>query len=394
MPDSAIVDVPIGLILVFAIGSVAVSRINEAVFGLMCYRGRQLEAELRRLFGDRPVDATSAAPDTSRTATLLDGPLRGLRSGGHAGVVPDLGAAPVATSAWRRARRMRLPSYIPSAAFARGVLDMVEPPARVLLARMDHVTIPETARTALRDAHQSLTDTTAAALSDALVASPAATEESRRIAASIVGLAAAEPVGSLLDEVAKLPADSPLRLALTGIVTRAGHDRDRIIAELAEWYDDTMDRLSGWYKRRVQRFLLVYALLLTLALNLDAIALTNALWENRSLRTAAVEAASAQLVPTAVGTSPAAGAEDAANRAVNAVRDAAALRLPLGWSGLDSDRSDPRRIPGDVGDWALKIFGWLLTALALSLGAPFWFDLLGRLVNMRSTGPKPAPVAS
>ncbi|WP_239334592.1 hypothetical protein [Frankia sp. CiP3] len=393
MPDSAIVDVPIGLILVFAIGSVAVSRLNETVFGLVCYRGRQLEAELRRLFGDRPVDTAAAAVDTSRTAQLLDGPLRGLRSGRHAGEAPDMGTAPVSASAWRRARRMRLPSYIPSVAFSRGVLDMLEPPARVLLARMDRLTIPDAALPALREAHRSLTDVSAAALSEALAASPAATEESRRIAASIVGLAAAEPVGPLLDEVAKLPADAPLRSALIGIVTRAGHDRDRIIAELAEWYDDTMDRLSGWYKRRVTRFLFVYALLLTLVLNLDAVALTNALWENRSLRTAAVQAASTELVSATAATTPAASAGEAANRAVNAVRDAAALRLPLGWSGAGVDRSDPRRIPDDTGGWALKIFGWLLTALALSLGAPFWFDLLGRFVNMRSSGPKPTPAS-
>ncbi len=391
MPDSAIVDVPIGLILVFAIGSVAVSRINETVFGLMGYRGRQLEAELRRIFGDEPVDHTGTTADTSRTAQLLDGPLRGLRSGGHAGPVPDLGAVSVVRSAWRRARHVRLPSYIPSAAFARGVLDMVEPPARVLLSRMDHTTIPDTARPAFDEAHRSLTDTTAAALSDALATCPAATEDNRRLAASIVGLASSEPVGSLLAEVAKLPADSPLRPVLTGIVTRAGHDRDRIIAELAGWYDDTMDRLSGWYKRRVQRFLLVYALLLTLVLNLDAVALTNALWQNRSLRTAAVEAVSTQLVSNAANTTPTAGAEDAANRAVDAVRDAAALRLPLGWSAADSDSADPRRVPGDAGGWVLKILGWLFTTLALSLGAPFWFDLLGRLVNMRSTGPKPTP---
>jgi hypothetical protein len=305
-----------------------------------------------------------------------------------------MGAATASLSAWRRARRLCLPSYIPSVAFARGVLDMMEPPARVLLGRVDHSTVPDAVRPALDAAYRSLTAASAAALSDALAASPAATEDSRRLAASIVGLAPPEPVQPLVDEVAGLPVDAPLRLALTGIVTRAGQDRDRIVTELAEWYDDTMDRLSGSYKRRVQRFLFVYALLLTLVLNLDAIALTNALWQNRSLRTAAIQAASSSPAPAiAVDTAPAGTQEEAAKRAVDAVRDAAALRLPLGWSGVGADRSDPRRIPGDPGGWALKIAGWLLTALALSLGAPFWFDLLGRLVNMRSSGPKPGPAA-
>ena len=34
----------------------------------------------------------------------------------------------------------------------------------------------------------------------------------------------------------------------------------------------------------------------------------------------------------------------------------------------------------------LSILGWLITALAISLGAPFWFDLLTKLVNIRGTG--------
>ncbi|WP_131769573.1 hypothetical protein [Candidatus Protofrankia californiensis] len=396
MPDSAILDVPIGLILVFAIGSVAVSRINEVIFGIMSYRSRQLEVELRRLFGDAPVDRREdATDDGSLTAKLLDGPLRGLRSGGQENAVPDMKDASGPIGVWRRARNLRLPSYIPSVAFARGVLDMLEPPVRVLLDRMDTETLSDTARGAYRDAHHSLTDTTAAALADAIAASPSASEESRKLATSIVGLAGPEAVKPLWKELDKLPRNAPLRLALTGIVTRAGHDRDRSVAELAAWYDDTMDRLSGWYKRRVQRFLIVYALLVTLLLNLDAIALTNALWENRSLRAAVVEAAATQVNSSTVSTGTAAtnSPEDAANQAVQAIRDAGALHLPLGWTGAGSDSADPRAVPDDAGGWALKILGWLFTTLALSLGAPFWFDLLGRLVNMRSTGPKPVPVA-
>lgn len=40
-------------------------------------------------------------------------------------------------------------------------------------------------------------------------------------------------------------------------------------------------------------------------------------------------------------------------------------------------------------DWLSKILGFILTALAVSLGAPFWFDLLKKLVNIRSSGARP-----
>jgi len=60
------------------------------------------------------------------------------------------------------------------------------------------------------------------------------------------------------------------------------------------------------------------------------------------------------------------------------------LGLPIGWS----NETDPRLNwnGGTLGEqiqWHL--LGWLLTALAISLGAPFWFDLLNKFIVVRST---------
>jgi hypothetical protein len=56
------------------------------------------------------------------------------------------------------------------------------------------------------------------------------------------------------------------------------------------------------------------------------------------------------------------------------------LSLPVGW-----DRKDPRTVPADFWGWLRKVGGWLLTAFAVSLGAPFWFDLLSRFMVVRAT---------
>jgi hypothetical protein len=53
--------------------------------------------------------------------------------------------------------------------------------------------------------------------------------------------------------------------------------------------------------------------------------------------------------------------------------------FPIGWGEL----------PEGGGGWLLKILGCLWTGLALSLGAPFWFDLLQKFVNLRAAGTKP-----
>lgn len=62
------------------------------------------------------------------------------------------------------------------------------------------------------------------------------------------------------------------------------------------------------------------------------------------------------------------------------------LQLPLGWSGPP---------PWEIVDWPQAFFkkttGILLTTFALSLGAPFWFDMLNKLVNIRAAGKPEKP---
>jgi hypothetical protein len=43
--------------------------------------------------------------------------------------------------------------------------------------------------------------------------------------------------------------------------------------------------------------------------------------------------------------------------------------------------------------WLARLLGWMLTILAISLGAPFWFDMLNKLVNVRSAGKSPDEAA-
>ena len=60
------------------------------------------------------------------------------------------------------------------------------------------------------------------------------------------------------------------------------------------------------------------------------------------------------------------------------------LRFPIGWE--EANR------PSGTGGWAAAGVGWLLTAIAISFGAPFWFDVLGKVSNLRAAGHKPESV--
>src|SRR2546426_924698 len=68
--------------------------------------------------------------------------------------------------------------------------------------------------------------------------------------------------------------------AVTGDVTKS---LDEWRARVETWYEETMGRVSGWYKRRIRGFILVFAVLVTLALNADAVRIVVTLWRDKSV---------------------------------------------------------------------------------------------------------------
>jgi hypothetical protein len=161
------------------------------------------------------------------------------------------------------------------------------------------------------------------------------------------------------------------------------YDDDRFREALERSFDEVMDRVSGWYKRRVQLILFVLAIGLAVAMNADSFLIGQRLWEDPALRSAVVAQAN-NAVKNGQADCKAAAGESNADAAANCVSEVQGFGLPLGWSHDTSPHSF----------WSVlgKILGLLVTGFALSLGAPFWFDLLGKVSNLRGSGP-PAPGA-
>jgi hypothetical protein len=146
----------------------------------------------------------------------------------------------------------------------------------------------------------------------------------------------------------------------------------RVAAE--GWFDDAMDRVSGWYKRWSQRIACALAVLVAIGLNVSAIGIAERLANEPTVRAAVVARAEAS-AGEEKGDAKAAG-----TKAEEAVKQLDALELPLLWPNGFMHGVD-----------AATVIGWLITAIAISLGAPFWFDALGKLARLRTTGKKPEP---
>jgi hypothetical protein len=172
-----------------------------------------------------------------------------------------------------------------------------------------------------------------------------------------------------------------------------------------------MDRVSGVFKRYSKWIALLIGFVIALILNVDSIDLTLYLWREPAVRQALAEnAANFELPQQELEANPEQALQNFRNQF-------AGLSLPIGWGftrvasmAFYDDRCQlfPGQeqafgvpVPGtnlcvtppnsnNQANLGLKVLGIFLTALAARQGAPFWFDILKRVVNLRGTGPKPA----
>ena len=191
--------------------------------------------------------------------------------------------------------------------------------------------------------------------------------------------------------------DEDFKRSLLQSIAEASGEITKVRHEVQAWFDQAMERVSGTYKKKTQTIILCISLVLTGLLNADTIELARYLYENPAVRESiadrAEEIAHDSTYREAVNKikqvqqdtlHPWQNADEAIASINKNVADLKSIKaeldatkLPLGWENKP-------------GNWVIKILGLLFTALAVSLGAPFWFDMLNKLVNLRSVGKKPA----
>ncbi len=273
MFGSNIIDVAIGLILVFFLLSVISSRINDLVAEWMQWRSKDLERGVRQLLGDPEL-----------ADKVWNHPLvRGLS--GHTD---------------------KKPTNIPPNTFALALFDAVAP-----------------------------------------------------------GGNHPDALQSLRTEALGLPEGSARR-ALVSMIDAAHGDTDKARADVATWFDASMGHVSAVYKQRMQMLTFLVAAIVTLVFGADSLAMANSLWQEPALRAAVTGAAFANASLPAGTTQPTVNLPAQSSGVQDTIKALSQFNLPLGWGSL----------PNTPGGWLQKIVGLILTMAAVSLGAPFWYQLL------------------
>ena len=328
MFDFPAFDVAIGLIFLYVVLALVCSTVNEAVATGIGLRARFLETGLVNLLSGAASDTTAGRATARRfyKHPLVQGLIKPRRTPHPEEDETDAG--PV--------KRLKgvlgkppYPSYIPSRTFVIAITDLAEQSK----AALEEASGEEGEKARARAA--------------------AAAEEFERALAAIPNAQFSE--------------------ALLALYRSAGGDAVRFQRAAEEWFDDAMERVSGWYKRRVHLILAVIAALTVTLLNADTLAAGKVLWRDDAVRAAVVKEAT--------------GAADGSLRQDELDAAVKQLDLPLGWKLSFGD--EPTQLPNDPVGWVQKLLGLLFTIGAIQLGAPFWFDLLSKVMRVRSTGAPP-----
>jgi hypothetical protein len=301
-----ILDIAIGLILIYLILALTCTAVNELIAGAFDRRSKNLFSGIQNLLNDPTVKvkASDGATQDLLTSFYSHPLIKALEENG------------------------KPPSYIPSRTFALTLLDLVSPAD------------PKGPKT----------------------------------------------ISDLRGAIEKLDKNSPLRKTLLVVIDDAGDDLKKIQSNIEVWFNSSMDRVAAWYKTRTQTIIIIIAVVVVGATNADTIRIGKALSNDQALRDALVAQAQeyAKATPPA-GTSaepkPPEGKIKEIKENVTALQT---LGVPLGYETEE---------PGGPTWWLSKILGLLLTVGAASLGAPFWFDMLNKFINVRSAGKSPDEVA-
>jgi hypothetical protein len=209
--------------------------------------------------------------------------------------------------------------------------------------------------------------------------------DARKARSAAPGPALQDAVGHVRDQLAELP--EPVRRALDALLDQAKGDLAAFGKEIARWYDDIMDRASGWYRRKVNAILFLTGFGVALVCNADTLMVAQILWQDQGRR----EAVSIYADRLAGSTLQKQQQEIA--EGIKTSVDSIWGPLPIGWSlSGGGSRAVPdqlealRQAPASFLGVLSKLAGIVFTALAASLGAPFWFDLLQKITKVRSSG--------
>lgn len=365
MFNSGSIDVVIGLVFIYLLYSMLLTTVQEILSNLIRYRAKFLEKGIMRMLQDGPT--LQQEKKATRLAGLIINPFEHLIQGDtFTGAFYN---HPLIKFLGEDADKKK-PAYLKNETFSKVIIDLL---------RGQNVKPGE----GIRDKIQATIDRKTIQIGNAEI--------------------------KIGDETATY---------LNSIWVDAQGDVDRFRIALERWFDETMDRTTGWYKKHAQLISIVVVMVIAIIFNIDTIQLAGKLQKDPTLRAQLVQQADAfvkahpnldkelqqekqDLINQSPDSTITSGDAKDLNKKYEDLKKERDTLIHRADSLINADIKKTQQLLGGginnyslgkecpFGTLLLSILGWFITALALSLGAPFWFDLLNKLMKLRASVPPP-----
>jgi hypothetical protein len=344
MFGSDILEVAIGMAFVFLLASLVCTAIKEGIESVLNQRARLMRQAIEKMLSGLSESKTEPGKATDSTQNR----------------VSDFYKHPLieclCSSAYQEGKHRNLPGYIPSSSFSQAVIELIRKQA-TLKPDNDGTTAPGLTGAKLQEMLQAL------------------------------------PPGDFKDRLTALLKDSQADLSAAK-------------AALEQWFNQSMEQVGNYYKVHTQLVILGIALVVTLSLNINAMTIAQRLSTDTALRKVLVAQAEAEskmlppggrenheglddraINPPSTGTNPLVIPRSSSSaktnppnkdgeKPENPIEQIKKLGLPIGWEAFEWPKTWLQRLS--------LIGGWLGTVFSISLGAPFWFDTLSRIIQVRA----------
>ncbi len=369
MNTAVMLDIGIGLIIVYIAGALLVSGIQELIASLLRWRAKGLKEAILQMMlnynssnSNDPEQANDLKTAKELRQAIYDNAL--VQSLNHTSVTFFIkqrhknGLS--LDDKYKKLFAHSDPSYIPSETFATVLIQQLK----------GHL------ETMLKDPEKSKTSNSIEAIKTSI-------QNSDKIPNSLK-----ETLLSLTDRMALKADQTDNKLLL-------------FQREIETWFDRSMERASGVYKRNSQLLCFSLGFAIAILFNLDSIYIAERLSYDTAMRTTLAGGAETiiQNSQQSDGNSP-----NAATPSLNQEKLAANINAVVGntpmIAPITENAGNLVNCPNNqlncpiyagspnLGKSFSAALGWIITAMAIYMGAPFWFEVLGKFVNVRSTGGK------
>jgi len=162
--------------------------------------------------------------------------------------------------------------------------------------------------------------------------------------------------------------------------------------EVEDWFNQSMDRASGVYKRNAKLVAFLIGFAIAIAGNVDTLHVVDRISKEQTLRESLSLSANTIV----------ANGKSLDDNTIQQLKNASEkISLPIGWENEKGNNTNNGnninifdKIKNKVSSTPLTLLGWVISAIAISMGSSFWFDLLGKLINVKDIGKIPNPNSS